>query len=350
MNILGIETSCDETSAAVIKNGVSVITNVVSSQIKIHEKYGGIVPELASRHHLENVNFVVEEALKGTKKIDAISVTSGPGLIGSLLVGTTTAQAISNILKIPCIGINHIEGHIFANYLRTPEHSPRYRSGEAGQNIRTPVAPPFIALIVSGGHTDLILAEDLGKYKVLGRTRDDAVGEVFDKIAKFLKLGYPGGPVIDKLAKNGNSKSIPFPRPYMRGTWDFSFSGLKTSVINYVREHQNIRTSKHLYDLCASFQQACIDVLIEKTISACKKYRIKKILLGGGVTANSQLRTDIIKKCKSENIKLLLPAISLCTDNAAMIASAGYFKLKKTGLTRHRGVINPSANLELKNW
>lgn len=343
MNILGIETSCDETSAAVVKNGTSVITNVVSSQIKIHEKYGGIVPELASRHHLENINYVVEKSLKGIKKIDAISVTAGPGLIGSLLIGTTTAQAISNILKIPCIGINHIEGHIFANYLTNNE--PRTMNHE----------PPFMALIVSGGHTDLILVKDLGKYKVLGRTRDDAVGEVFDKIAKFLKLGYPGGPVIDKLAKTGDNRSIPFPRPYMRDTWDFSFSGLKTSVINYVRPYRlpltdlsRYRRDYRLRNICASFQQACIDVLIEKTISACKKYKIKKIVLGGGVTANSQLRTDITGKCRSENINLFLPAVSLCTDNAAMIASAGYFKLKKTGAGR--GIINPSANLELKNW
>ncbi|MBN1383476.1 MAG: tRNA (adenosine(37)-N6)-threonylcarbamoyltransferase complex transferase subunit TsaD [Elusimicrobia bacterium] len=337
MNILGIETSCDETSAAVIKDGTFIITNIVSSQIKIHEKYGGIVPELASRHHLENINIVVEEALKGSGKIDAISVTSGPGLIGSLLIGTTTAQAISNILKIPCVGVNHIEGHIFANYLRTQED----------KNTRTAVNPPFIALIVSGGHTDLILAEKLGKYKILGRTRDDAVGEVFDKIAKFLKLGYPGGPVIDRLAKKGNCKNIPLPRPYMRDTWDFSFSGLKTAVINYAREHKNIRTQERLYDLCASFQQACVDVLVEKTVSACKKYKINKIFLGGGVVSNSQLRADMTKKCKSEDIKLFLPVPSLCTDNAAMIASAGYFKIKKSGCGK---MTKPSANLELKNW
>ncbi|MBI5574662.1 MAG: tRNA (adenosine(37)-N6)-threonylcarbamoyltransferase complex transferase subunit TsaD [Elusimicrobia bacterium] len=352
MIILGIETSCDDTSAAVVENGINVLSSVVSSQLKIHKKYGGIVPELASRHHLENINFVIEKAMQNAKckmqDINAVAVTVGPGLIGSLLVGTTTAQAISNILKIPIVGINHIEGHIFANFLTT-NHEPR----------TTNFKPPFIALIVSGGHTDLIKVMGFGKYKILGRTRDDAVGEIFDKIAKFLELGYPGGPIIDKFAKKGDSKKINFPRPYMPDTWDFSFSGLKTAVINYTREHKNTRTRERLYDLCASFQQSCADVLVRKTVLACKKFNIKKIILGGGVSANSLLRSDFIKKCDEENIKLFMPAAIFCTDNAAMIASAGYFKLKRRRICkainpvrtrRFLNGVNPSANLELSNW
>jgi len=328
MNILGIETSCDDTSAAVVENGTKIITNIVSSQIKLHSKYGGIVPELASRHHLENLNFIIETALKKTKKIDAVSVTNGPGLIGSLLIGTTTAQAISRILKVPIVEINHIEGHFFANYL-------------SKKSIDT--KSPFLTLIVSGGHTDLILLKSLGKYKILGRTRDDAVGEVFDKIAKFLNLGYPGGPIIDKLAEKGDCKKINFPRPYMRETWDFSFSGLKTAVINYTAKNKF-----NINDLCSSFQKACTDVLVEKTILACKKYKIKRIFLGGGVSSNSRLRTDFTEKCKKEKLQLFVPDKTLCTDNAAMIATAGYFKLKKCG--PHKKIINPSPNLELENW
>lgn len=334
MIILGIETSCDDTSCAVVKNGNTVLSNIVSSQIKIHKKYGGIVPELASRHHLENINFVIDKTIQKARcnlqDIDGIAVTVGPGLIGSLLIGTTTAQAISNILKIPIVGVNHIEGHIFANLLNADE-----------------IKPPFMSLIVSGGHTDLILVKNFGKYKILGRTRDDAVGEVFDKIAKFLGLGYPGGPVIDKLAKKGDSKKINFPRSYMPDSWDFSFSGLKTAVINYVREHKNRRINERLSDLCSSFQQSCVDVLVRKTVLACKKFNIKKIALGGGVSANSVLRSDFIKKCNEESIKLFMPPAIFCTDNAAMIASAGYFKLKKR---RNGKFVNPSANLELKSW
>ncbi|MEW6556776.1 MAG: tRNA (adenosine(37)-N6)-threonylcarbamoyltransferase complex transferase subunit TsaD [Elusimicrobiota bacterium] len=341
MIILGIETSCDDTAAAIVKNGTDVLSDIVSSQVRIHKKYSGIVPELAARHHLENINFVIDKTMQDARckmqDIDAIAVTVGPGLIGSLLIGTTTAQAIAQILKIPVVAVNHIEGHVFANYIRTQEH----------KNTRTVVKPPFIALVVSGGHTDLILVKQLGIYKVLGRTRDDAVGEAFDKIAKFLELGYPGGPVIDKLAKKGNPNKINFPRPYLWDSWDFSFSGLKTAVINYTREHMNIRTRERLSDLCASFQQACIDVLVSKTVSACKKYNIKRIALGGGVAANSKLRADFIKRCKQEELKLFIPESISCTDNAAMIASAGYFKLKKVG---RQQTINPSANVELKSW
>lgn len=345
MTILGIETSCDDTSSAVVENGINVLSNVVSSQLKIHKKYGGIVPELASRHHLENINFVIEKAIQAArckmKDMDAVAVTVGPGLIGSLLVGTTTANAISVIMKIPIAGINHIEGHIFANLLQTQITQMK------GKDYTEKVKPPFIALIVSGGHTDLILVSGWGNYKILGRTRDDAAGEVFDKIAKFLGLGYPGGPIIDKLAKRGNCKKINFPKPYMPDSWDFSFSGLKTAVINYVGEHPDIKKSEHISDLCASFQQSCVDVLVRKTVLACKKFNIKKIALGGGVSANSRLRGDFLKKCDEENIKLFVPPAIFCTDNAAMIAAAGYFKLKKRGICR---VINPAANLEISNW
>ncbi|MDD5687112.1 MAG: tRNA (adenosine(37)-N6)-threonylcarbamoyltransferase complex transferase subunit TsaD [Elusimicrobia bacterium] len=339
MNILGIETSCDETSAAVVKDGRFILTNVVSSQIKIHKKYGGVVPELASRQHLENINVVIEEALRKIKKIDAVSVTKGPGLIGSLLIGTTTAQVVSDILKVPIVGVNHIEGHIFASFIKTDRH----RKQESA------LVPPFIALVVSGGHTDLILVKDMGKYEILGRTRDDAVGEVFDKIAKFMKLGYPGGPIIDRLSKQGNPEKIKFPRPYMHDSWDFSFSGLKTAIINYIFANKiDIKKrNRQILDICASFQQACVDVLVKKTIMASVKYNIKKIVLGGGVSSNSQLRSTFVEKCKAENIKLFIPEIVLCTDNAAMIASAGYFKIKKCGCGEE---IKPSANLELENW
>ncbi len=345
MTILGIETSCDDTSAAVVKNGTDVLSNVVSSQLKTHKKYGGIVPELAARQHLKNINFVIEKTMHdagyGMQDIDAVAVTVGPGLIGSLLVGTMTAQAISSIIKIPIVGVNHIEGHIFANLLQT--QIAQKKSIDYTEKVK----PPFLALIVSGGHTDLILVKNWGNYKILGRTRDDAAGEVFDKIAKFLGLGYPGGPIIDKLAKKGNCKKINFPKPYMPDSWDFSFSGLKTAVINYVGKHPNIKKSEHISDLCASFQQSCVDVLVRKTILACKKFNIKKIALGGGVSANSRLRCDFIKKCDEERIKLFMPPAIFCTDNAAMVASAGYFKLKKRGTCR---AINPSANLELKSW
>ncbi|OGS34407.1 MAG: tRNA (adenosine(37)-N6)-threonylcarbamoyltransferase complex transferase subunit TsaD [Elusimicrobia bacterium RIFOXYC2_FULL_34_12] len=333
MNILGIETSCDDTSSAVVKDGRYIITNIISSQIKIHKKYGGIVPELASRHHLENINLIIDEALRITKRIDAVSVTTGPGLIGSLLIGTTTAQAISKILNIPIVGINHIEGHIFANFLEKKKDKDNFN-------------PPFISLIVSGGHTDLILVKNIGNYKIIGRTRDDAVGEVLDKIAKFLNLGYPGGPIIDRLSRNGNPKEINFPRAYLHDTWDFSFSGLKTAVINFLN-HNSVYCEKKLPDLLASFQQSCIDVLIRKTILACNKFKIKKIALGGGVSANTKLRMDFSKICRIENIKLLIPKTILCTDNAAMIASAGYFKLKKC---KRNEKIVPSANMELKSW
>jgi len=362
MRILGIETSCDDTSSAVVENGTTVLSNVVSSQIKIHKKYKGIVPELASRHHLENINYVVEKALSGSGKIDAVAVTVGPGLIGSLLIGTTTAQAISEIMRIPIVGINHIEGHIFSNYPKPgkfaygkpkvyPVRSKMPKASADAQSYRTSngVKFPYLALIISGGHTDLILVERFGRYKILGRTRDDAVGEVFDKVAKYLDLGYPGGPVIDKLAKKGDASKIKFPRPYMPGTWDFSFSGLKTAVINYADRFKiPHKSSPAVCDICASFQQACVDVLVRKTLLAVRSFGIKNVILGGGVSSNSQIRSVFIEKGKDENINISMPPFEFCTDNAAMIASAGYFKLKYSKVLN--GIINPLPNLELKNW
>lgn len=338
MKILGIETSCDDTSCAVVKNGTKVLTNIVSSQTEIHRKYRGIVPELASRRHLENINCVVEAALAGAGKIDAVAVTVGPGLIGSLLVGTTTAFAVSEILKIPLIGVNHIEGHMFSN---------RVGVGASGKNKQ--IKYPHLAIIISGGHTDLILTEGFGKYITLGRTRDDAVGEVFDKIAKYLGLGYPGGPVIDKLAKKGDASKIRFPRPYMPGSWDFSFSGLKTAVINYADKFKISPKSKpSLFDLCAAFQQSCADVVVRKTLLAAETFGIKHILLGGGVSSNSLIRSVFAEKCREKKIVISMPSPEFCTDNAAMIASAGYFKFRH-GSSEKAG-INPLPNMELNNW
>ena len=339
MKILGIETSCDDTSCAVVENGTNVLSNVVVSQLKIHRKYNGIVPELASRRHLENINYVVEKALSACGKVDAVAVTVGPGLIGSLLIGTTTAQAISKIKKIPLVGINHIEGHIYSNYPGSGKSAVRKRGIEF----------PYLALVISGGHTDLVLVKGWGRYITLGRTRDDAVGEVFDKVAKYLGLGYPGGPIIDKLAKTGDASKIKFPRPYMPGSWDFSFSGLKTAVINYADKVKISRRSNLFFrDICASFQQSCVDVLIRKTLLASAAFGIRNVLICGGVSSNSQIRSTFIEKCKEEKINIIMPPLEFCTDNAAMIASAGYFKLKyakKPGKN-----YNPFPNLELKNW
>jgi len=315
--ILGIETSCDETAAAVVENGVNILSNIVSSQITIHQKFGGVVPEIASRKHIENIIPVVDEALcKSGKNIDdlsGIAVTYGPGLIGSLLVGLSAAKAIAYSKNIPLIGVNHLEAHVYANFL---EHRK--------------LEPPLICLIVSGGHTSLIWMKDFGKYELLGQTKDDAAGEAFDKIAKILSLGYPGGPIIEKLAKEGNSSLIEFPRPLLDDkSYDFSFSGLKTAVIYHIKklkeENKNIPTR----DLLASFQKAVIDVLAEKTVRAALNFKTKQIVLAGGVAANSSLRKEIREKANSLEIKVFYPSFFLCTDNAAMVASVGYYKLRE---------------------
>ncbi|MFH1784632.1 MAG: tRNA (adenosine(37)-N6)-threonylcarbamoyltransferase complex transferase subunit TsaD [bacterium] len=314
MLILGIETSCDETACAVIEDNKRILSNVISSQIKIHKKFGGIVPELASRSHLEMVNITIEEALKkagvSLDEIGLIAVTHGPGLKGSLLIGISCAKAIGYAKNIPLIGISHLEGHIYANFL---EHKR--------------LKPPFLALVISGGHTELIIVKKHGKYKVLGRTRDDAIGEAYDKISKFLGLGYPGGPVIDKLSKEGNPRAVRFTRPYLKGTWDFSFSGIKTAVVNHVKNNPSL-TRKKKIDIVTSFQEAVVEVLVNKTVEAAKENKIKTIVLGGGVASNSALR-ELFEKCtKQEKLKVYYPSRVLCTDNAAMIACTAYYKVK----------------------
>lgn len=315
--IMGIETSCDETAAAIVEDGKKIISNVVASQISIHQKYGGVVPEIASRKHMEYIIPVIDKALDESEKkitdLSAIAVTYGPGLIGSLLVGLSVAKAMAYAQNIPLIGINHLEAHIYANFL---EH--------------TEIKPPFICLIVSGGHTSLVYIRNFREYKLLGQTKDDAAGEVFDKIAKVLDLGYPGGPITERLAKRGDPSSIKFPRPILNDkSYDFSFSGLKTAVIYYIKELKEENKNIPVSDILASFQQAVIDVLVKKTIKAALNFKTKQIILAGGVAANNSLRREIKEKADLLNIKVFYPSIFLCTDNAAMVASAGYYKFKK---------------------
>jgi len=311
MIILAIETSCDETSAAVLQNKTEVLSNIVSTQVEFHKKYGGIVPELASRKHIEVISPVIQEALDKAKvtfqDLDAVAVTYGPGLVGSLLVGVCAAKAIAYSLDIPLVGINHLEGHIYANFLFA---KPEF---------------PFVCLMVSGGHTMIVLVKGHGKHKVLGQTRDDAAGEAFDKVARFLKLGYPGGPIIDKLAKEGNPSAIKFTRPLMDG-YDFSFSGIKTGIVNYVNKNSvAAKLALPTTDLVASFQQAIVDVLVDKTIRAAKEYKCKTICLAGGVAANSRLRQEMDDKGKNEGLRVIIPPLALCTDNAAMIGAAAFY-------------------------
>lgn len=315
--ILGIETSCDETSVAVVKNGKKVLSNIISSQIEIHQKYGGVVPEIASRKHMEYILIICKEALEKAKvslnEIDGIAVANGPGLKGSLLIGLSLAKAMAFAIKKPFIAINHIEGHIYANFLNH-------------QEINT----PFISLIVSGGHTSLMLVEKMGHFQVLGTTKDDAAGEVFDKVSKYLGLGYPGGPRIEKMAVCGNKNAIKFPRPLLNATTlDFSFSGLKTAVIYYAKKRMELEKPLHLEDICASFQQAVIETLIYKTMSAVKRYHVSRIVVGGGVAANEGLRNELRKMADKRGIHIYFPSKELCTDNAAMIGAAGYYKLMK---------------------
>ncbi len=315
--ILGIETSCDETAAAIVEDGKKIISNVVASQISIHQKYGGVVPEIASRKHMEYIIPVIDKALDESGKkitdLSAIAVTYGPGLIGSLLVGLSVAKAMAYAQNIPFIGINHLEAHIYANLL---EHNE--------------IKPPFVCLIVSGGHTSLVYIRHFGEYKLLGQTKDDAAGEVFDKITKVLDLGYPGGPITERLAKEGEPSSIKFPRPLLNdGSYDFSFSGLKTAVIYYIKELKEKNKIIPVKDILSSFQQAVVDVLVEKTLRAALEFKTKQIVLAGGVAANSSLRREIKEKANLLNIKVFYPSTFLCTDNAAMVASVGYYKFKE---------------------
>ena len=304
---LGIESSCDETSVAVVKNGREVLSNVIATQIDIHKKYGGVVPEIASRNHVENITYVVEEALQKSgvtlDDIDAICCTYGPGLVGALLVGLSTAKAMAYALNKPFVGVHHIEGHIAANYITHKE-----------------LEPPYLCLVVSGGHSHLVHVKDYTKFEVLGKTRDDAVGEAFDKVARVVGIGYPGGPVIDKLAKEGKP-IYNLPRTHFENL-DFSFSGIKTAVINLVhKEGDNI----NINDLCASFEEAVTDILTQNSLKAMKEIGVNKIAIAGGVSANSYLRNRMQELGEKEGFKVYYPELVLCTDNAAMIASAGYY-------------------------
>jgi N6-L-threonylcarbamoyladenine synthase len=317
INILAIETSCDETAAAVVRNGREVRSNIISSQIEIHKVYGGVVPEIASRKHIEKINQVIEEALSAArislKDIDAIGVTYGPGLVGALLIGVAEAKAISFATKKTLIGVHHIEGHISANYIENKQ-----------------LEPPFLCLVVSGGHTHLVLVNDYGEYKTIGRTRDDAAGEAFDKVARAIGLGYPGGPKIDKLSKEGNAQSIKFPRARTSGApYDFSFSGLKSAVLNYINSLEMKHEEINRADVAASFQEAVVDALISRTILAAKDYDMKKVAIAGGVAANSALRKAMHTACKENELEFFHPSPIYCTDNAAMIGTAAYYEYKK---------------------
>ncbi len=315
--ILGIETSCDETSAAVVKGGVEALSNIVSSQIDIHQKYGGVVPEIASRRHIEAIIPVIEESLDkadiSLDKIDGIAVTRGPGLVGALLVGVATAKSISFVKGVPLMGINHIESHIYANFL-------------SNRNIPF----PLVCLIVSGGHTDLVYMPEHGIYELLGKTRDDAAGEAFDKAARVLGWGYPGGPVIDRMAQKGDGSKIRFPRAFLEsGSYDFSFSGLKTAVLKKAEQLDQDTNSAITYeDMAASFQDAVAEVLVRKTIAAVESKNVKSIIAAGGVAANSQLRASLEEEACKKGYYFHVPPLSLCTDNAAMVACLGHYKHK----------------------
>ena len=312
--ILAIESSCDETAAAVVKNGRTVLSNVISSQIALHTLYGGVVPELASRKHIEKINQVITQALTDADvtldDMDAIAVTYGPGLVGALLVGVAEAKAIAYAKKKPLVGVHHIEGHICANFIENKE-----------------LEPPFICLVVSGGHTHLVVVEDYGKYKILGRTRDDAAGEAFDKVARAIGLGYPGGPKIDKISKEGNPEAITFPRAKVGDSeYDFSFSGLKSSVLNYLNSCQMKGEEINRADVAASFQKAVTDVLVQNAMHGVKAYGLNKLAIAGGVASNSALRAAMKEACEKNGVEFYYPSPIFCTDNAAMIGVAGYYE------------------------
>lgn len=312
--ILALESSCDETAVSVNKNGLEVLSNVVSSQIELHKKFGGVVPEIASRKHLELILPVIDEALSKAgiefKDLDAAAATYGPGLVGGLLVGLTAAKTISLMLNIPLIAVNHIAGHIYANFIDNPD-----------------IKKPLLCLTISGGHTDLLYFEDLKGYNILGRTRDDAAGEAFDKIARFMGLGYPGGPAIENTAKNGDPEAIDFPRAIMdEDSYDFSFSGLKTAVMNYINNQKQRGEKINKEDIAASFQEAVVDSLITKLLKAAEEYDVKSVVLSGGVAANTRLREVAAEKLKKLNLDFYYPPLNLCTDNAAMIGAVAYYQ------------------------
>ena len=314
--VLGIETSCDETAAAIVANGSAVISSVVSSQVDLHARFGGVVPEIASRAHVQLLTPVVAEVLVEAglegDGIDAVAATVGPGLVGSLLVGISAAKALALVWGVPFIGVNHMEGHLYASFLEDPS-----------------LPLPAVVLLVSGGHTMLVLMEDHGRYRLLGTTVDDAVGEAYDKVARFMGLGYPGGPVIDRLATQGNPEAVRFPRPMLQEGYDFSFSGLKTSVVTYVRSHPDVSAA----DIAASFQAAVVDVLITKTRRAAADTGAKTVCIGGGVAANSALRARIVEACAEDGLACFVPSRELCTDNAAMVAAAAWWRYRSDGPT-----------------
>ena len=331
--ILAIESSCDETAASVVKNGRCVLSNIISSQIAIHTLYGGVVPEIASRKHIEKINQVVEAALKEADvtldDIDAIGVTYGPGLVGALLVGVAEAKAIAYAKKKPLVGVHHIEGHVSANYIEHPD-----------------LEPPFLCEIISGGHTHLVIVKDYGSFEILGRTRDDAAGEAFDKVARAIGLGYPGGPKIDKLAKEGNPHAIGFPRAHMEDApYDFSFSGVKSAVLNHLNKCRMTGEPIVEADIAASFQQAVVDVLVDNAIRAAKDYHMDRLAIAGGVASNGALRAAMEAACEKEGIRFYRPSPIFCTDNAAMIGVAAYYEYQKG--TRHGWDLNAVPNLKL---
>ena len=331
--ILAVESSCDETAAAVVKNGREVLSNIISSQIALHTLYGGVVPEIASRKHIEAIDGVITQALAQAgvtlQEIDAIGVTYGPGLVGALLVGLAEAKALAFATGKPLIGVHHIEGHICANYI---EHKD--------------FAPPYMALVVSGGHSHLVFVSDYGKYEILGRTRDDAAGEAYDKVARAIGLGYPGGPKIDKEARNGDPHAIAFPKARIEGApYDFSFSGLKSSVLNYINHAKMLGEQVNCADLAASFQQAVVDVLVEHTVKAAKEFGFNRVAIAGGVASNTCLRAAMRQACGQAGIRFYYPSPIYCTDNAAMIGCAGYYEYRKG--VRHGWDLNAVPNLKL---
>ena len=331
--ILAIESSCDETAASVVKNGREVLSNVISSQIALHTLYGGVVPEIASRKHIEKINQVIESALAEAdvtlEEITAIAVTYGPGLVGALLVGVAEAKALAYAAKKPLVGVHHIEGHVSANFIENPD-----------------LEPPFVCLIVSGGHTHLVIVKDYGEFEIIGHTRDDAAGEAFDKVARAVGLGYPGGPKVDKAAREGNPHAIEFPRAEVGDNpYDFSFSGLKSAVLNYINHAKMTGEEICVPDLAASFQNAVVESLVSRAIMAAKEYGYDKLAIAGGVASNSALREGMKAACEKEGIRFYHPSPIYCTDNAAMIGAAAYYEYQKGA--RSGWDLNAVPNLKL---
>lgn len=333
MKVLGIETSCDETAIAVVEEGRAILSNLISSQVDLHARFGGVVPEVAARAHIEALNPLMQEALEqagvGFGDLDAVSVTIGPGLVGALLVGVAAAKSVALATGKPFIGVNHLEGHVYANFL---EHGPP--------------EPPYVSLIVSGGHTMIVHMKDRHSYEVLGQTLDDAAGEAFDKIARFMGLGFPGGPAVDKLAREGDPDAIRFPRAMAgSGDLDFSLSGLKTAVMRFVKTERAAGREPDPADLAASFQEAVVDVQVSKTIGAALERETRTVLLGGGVVANTRLRARMLEAGEKEGLRVLFPSLPLCTDNGAMIACAGFYRLQAGETTPLDAEADPGLSL-----